>query len=455
MQFFSRLTRAAKALLLVAALYAVPAHAVQTNLASSYSNRVAQADVALTGLTTTSVVLNSADATRFVLFNAEVSNQNSVTAQITLKVTRDSTESVSSVIDVAPGTHTIQLPYAFAGISVASHTWTATIRQNLSGPIVFTTNTYLGVFSPSEAGVNFSVGQFNTDPTDCGTDEFANTIDQAGNLGCSSIPNSATTATSSTVGSTIVARDSSGNFSANAITAGTFTGALTGNASTATALAANGANCSANNAPLGVDASGAAESCFAVVPQTRTISTTAPVTGGGDLSANRTIAVSTFVAAGASHASGIVPDPGATANTPQKWLREDATWGNALSFTGGGNTAGFSTAATNFFAISGPTRASATESDSQQPMPYAGTVLGLACGMPAAGPGAGKSFAFTVRKNGADTTMTCTISGTGQSCSDSAAHAFTFAVGDYLGFKVVPSGTPTASSTSCSITLGG
>lgn len=36
---------------------------------------------------------------------------------------------------------------------------------------------------------------------------------------------------------------------------------LTGNASTATALAANGANCAANSYPLGVDASGAAESC--------------------------------------------------------------------------------------------------------------------------------------------------------------------------------------------------
>ena len=35
-------------------------------------------------------------------------------------------------------------------------------------------------------------------------------------------------------------------------------------ADTATALAANGANCSAGNAPLGVDASGASESCFAV-----------------------------------------------------------------------------------------------------------------------------------------------------------------------------------------------
>ncbi len=41
------------------------------------------------------------------------------------------------------------------------------------------------------------------------------------------------------------------------------TGAITGNASTATALAANGANCNAGNYPLGVDASGAVESCTA------------------------------------------------------------------------------------------------------------------------------------------------------------------------------------------------
>ena len=42
---------------------------------------------------------------------------------------------------------------------------------------------------------------------------------------------------------------------------GNVTGALTGNADTATALAANGSNCSAGSAPLGVNASGAVESC--------------------------------------------------------------------------------------------------------------------------------------------------------------------------------------------------
>lgn len=61
------------------------------------------------------------------------------------------------------------------------------------------------------------------------------------------------------------------------------------------------------------------------VPTARTVSTTAPLTGGGDLSANRTLAISDFVASGASHARGAVPDPGAVAGTA-KFLREDATW---------------------------------------------------------------------------------------------------------------------------------
>lgn len=57
----------------------------------------------------------------------------------------------------------------------------------------------------------------------------------------------------------------------------------------------------------------------------RLISTTAPLTGGGDLSANRTLGASVFVASGGSHASGIVPDPGPSAGST-KFLREDASF---------------------------------------------------------------------------------------------------------------------------------
>jgi hypothetical protein len=64
---------------------------------------------------------------------------------------------------------------------------------------------------------------------------------------------------SANTASAIVARDSSGNFAA-----GTITASLSGNASTATALSANGSNCTSGQFPLGVDASGAAESCTAL-----------------------------------------------------------------------------------------------------------------------------------------------------------------------------------------------
>ena len=105
-------------------------------------------------------------------------------------------------------------------------------------------------------------------------------------------------AVSANTASQIVARDGSGNFSA-----GTITAELTGNAATATALAANGANCSAGNYPLGVDASGAVESCTAVA-------------GGGDavLASTQTFSgTNTFTSTIASRGSIIHGSPTAGA----------------------------------------------------------------------------------------------------------------------------------------------
>lgn len=114
--------------------------------------------------------------------------------------------------------------------------------------------------------------------------------------------------------------------SASALSINT-SGTWSGNAGTATALASNGSNCSAGFFPLGVDASGNSENCtyafatttpwstgllavstagqgytiassslFGYTPlnPTRTINTTWPITGGGDLSADRTIAYAGF-----------------------------------------------------------------------------------------------------------------------------------------------------------------
>lgn len=88
-------------------------------------------------------------------------------------------------------------------------------------------------------------------PSDCASNEFASASAANGDLTCSSIPNAATTATASAGNSTIVARDGSGNFAA-----GTITAALTGNASTATALAANPADCSSNQFSNAIAANG-------------------------------------------------------------------------------------------------------------------------------------------------------------------------------------------------------
>lgn len=88
------------------------------------------------------------------------------------------------------------------------------------------------------------------------------------------LPNANTTATSANTASAIVARDGSGNF-----TAGTITAALTGNASTATALAANPSDCAAGTKATGIDASGNL-TCSAVALASD-VSGTLPVANGG------------------------------------------------------------------------------------------------------------------------------------------------------------------------------
>lgn len=66
----------------------------------------------------------------------------------------------------------------------------------------------------------------------------------------------------------------------------------TSNASTATALAANGANCSPGSYPLGVDASGAVESCTAVGSGTVTSVATGVGLTGGTITTTGTVALS-------------------------------------------------------------------------------------------------------------------------------------------------------------------
>lgn len=63
------------------------------------------------------------------------------------------------------------------------------------------------------------------------------------------------------------------------------------------------------------------------VPTTRTISTTAPLTGGGDLSANRTLAISDFTGdSGSGGAKGAVPAPAAGDAAAGKFLKASGGW---------------------------------------------------------------------------------------------------------------------------------
>lgn len=92
-------------------------------------------------------------------------------------------------------------------------------------------------------------------PTDCGASAFAISIVASGNLTCAAVAFS----------------DLSGA-ATDAQVPNTITIDL---AALATALAANGANCAAGNAPLGVSAAGAAESCFDVEEEGEILTTAA------------------------------------------------------------------------------------------------------------------------------------------------------------------------------------
>lgn len=58
-------------------------------------------------------------------------------------------------------------------------------------------------------------------------------------------------------------------------------------------------------------------------------------------------------------------------------------------------------------------------------------------------PGAGKSYAVTLRKNQVDTNVTCTVSDSATTCEDNINYT-SFSGGDTVSVKVVPSGTPSA-----------
>jgi hypothetical protein len=83
------------------------------------------------------------------------------------------------------------------------------------------------------------------------------------------------------------------------------------------------------------------------------------------------------------------------------------------------------------------------ENENWQRMPVSGNISNFYVVLDVS-PGSGKSYTFVVRKNGVDTSITCTISDTNTTGSD-LTHSVSFTAGDYISICVIPSaGSPTA-----------
>jgi hypothetical protein len=94
---------------------------------------------------------------------------------------------------------------------------------------------------------------------------------------------------------------------------------------------------------------------------------------------------------------------------------------------------------------SGASGYSSSNINARTPVAASGTVTTFYARVETA-PGAGTSWTFVVQKNGADTTMSCTIADAATNCSDSG-HQISVTEGtDDLDVKVTPASTPTTSA---------
>jgi hypothetical protein len=132
--------------------------------------------------------------------------------------------------------------------------------------------------------------------------------------------------------------------------------------------------------------------------------------------------------------------PSSTANNRQvattAFVKSVAS--SVLSFNNIGNPQATNT--TVFYALGA--NASTVEANTFAPMPVAVNIKNLGVQTSVA-PGAGQNYAITLRRNGADTAITCTISGAGNSACSDTSHTVAYNATDTLDVKIISSTTAT------------
>lgn len=234
---------------------------------------------ALTGnaSTATALAANPADCSAGQYATAIAANGDLTCAQVAYSQISSTPTLYNQTVEDegTPVTQRGTLNFTGAGVSVADSGGKTTITIAGGGSSAFSdltggTNTGAAMLVGTGASLGTTgsgtisastAAALGANPADCASDRYATAIAANGDLTCAQVslsagvtgtlPNSNTTATSANTASAIVARDASGNF-----TAGTITAALTGNSSTATALAANPTDCASDRYATTIAANG-------------------------------------------------------------------------------------------------------------------------------------------------------------------------------------------------------
>lgn len=113
-----------------------------------------------------------------------------------------------------------------------------------------------------------------------------------------------------------------------------------------------------------------------------------------------------------------------------------------------------STSVVNYIQLTGNRTGSATESAIQEVISSAGVITNFLVKLDSA-PGAAKQYVFTLRVNGVDSALTCTISGAASTTGTDTSHSVNVSAGDLVSISCTPSGTPTSSLLSLSLQFTG